>query len=104
MDGKDGDELTLAIPVAEAGRYRVKAAFVRAKDYGIVQCAMGGVALGEPLDLYSADIARTGLVELGEANLPSGDAKFSMRITGANKDALPRRMVGLDCVVLEKLP
>ena len=104
MDGKDGDELTLAIPVAEAGRYRVKAAFVRAKDYGIVQCAMGGVALGEQLDLYSADIARTGLVELGQVELPSGDAKFSMRITGANKDALPRRMVGLDCVVLEKLP
>ncbi len=104
MDGVDGDELSLAVPVTVAGRYRVKAAFVRAKDYGIVQCALDGKPLGDALDLYSADIARTGLVELGVVDIAAREATFTLRITGANKDALPRRMVGLDCLVLEKLP
>ena len=103
MDAKEGDVLTLTVPVAVAGRYRVKAAFVRAQDYGIVQCAMGGTELGQPLDLYAATIGRTGPVELGVIALAAGDAMFSLRLVGANAAAVPRHMVGLDYLLLEAL-
>ena len=100
MDGKQGDSLVLALPVAQAGRYRLKAAFAKARDYGIVQCALGE-DLGAPIDLYSPDIAASGPLDLGEVELPAGAAKFTLRITGHNEAAEPRHMVGLDYILLE---
>lgn len=101
MDGAVGDELSLRLPAVAAGRYRVFVGFVRAKDYGIVQCALDGVALGEPHDLYAKDIGHTGEVLLGEVEFAAGAPTFSLRLTGQNRAAEPRRMVGLDTVRLE---
>ncbi|MEZ5963829.1 MAG: DUF2961 domain-containing protein [Planctomycetota bacterium] len=100
VDGKPGDTLTLAVPVAQAGRYRVKAAFTRAPDYGIVQCRLAGRDLGRPIDLYANTVEPSGALDLGVVELPAGDVDLRLEITGHNDDAEPRHMVGLDYLLL----
>lgn len=101
MDGKPGDQLSLALPVPAAGRYRVRAQFCTAADYGIVQVHLGGKKLGAPIDLFHRGIRPSGLRELGTVELPAGDATLVLELTGRNEQAVPRLMVGLDCLLLE---
>lgn len=103
MDGKPGDKLTLTLPVARAGRYRLKAQFCTAADYGIVQVALAGQKLGEPIDLFHRGVHPSGMRDLGTVELPAGDAALVLELTGRNDKAVPRCMVGLDCVLLEPL-
>jgi hypothetical protein len=102
-DGKPGDALVLAVPVAAAGRYRVRAAFCRNVDYGTFQCALGGQPLGAPVDCYSKTIGSSGPLELGTVELPAGNAELRFTITGKNASATAY-MVGLDYLLLEKAP
>ncbi len=104
MDGDGGAELQLAVPVPASGRYRIRAAFVKAGDYGIVQCRLGGEDLGPALDLYSGEIQGTGALDLGERELVAGEATLTLRLLGRNPAAQPRYMVGLDYLLLERLP
>jgi hypothetical protein len=103
MDGKPGDTLTLRLPVAAAGRYRLKAQFCTAADYAVVQVRLHGKPAGPPLDLYHDGVAPSGERDLGEHQLPAGDVDLVLEITGKNDKAIPRHMVGLDYVKLEKL-
>jgi hypothetical protein len=103
-DGKVGDTLVLAVPVAAAGRYRVHAALCQADDYGIVQCSLAGTPLGEPFDGYAPVVRSSGARDLGVVDLAAGEHQLTLRITGKNEKAKPRHMVGLDYVRLEKLP
>ncbi len=104
LDGRPGDALTLAVPVAAAGRYRLKAAFAKARDYAIVQCAGNGRDLGAPIDLFSAEVEASGPLELGTLDLDQGTLALTLRLVGHNPGAEPRHMVGLDYLLLEKLP
>ncbi|MCC6670334.1 MAG: DUF2961 domain-containing protein [Planctomycetes bacterium] len=101
MDGKPGDRLVLEVPVANPGRQRVKAAFTRAGDYGIVQVWLGDARLGAPIDLYHDGVVPTGEVELGVATLAPGPARLVLELVGRNEKAVPRHMVGLDYLRLE---
>jgi hypothetical protein len=103
-DGKVGDALVLAIPVAEAGRYKVTAALCQADDYGIVQCSLGSAPLGAPFDGYAPVVRSSGPQELGVVELAAGEHELRLQVTGKNDKAKPRHMVGLDYVRLEKLP
>lgn len=103
-DGKPGDTLVLAVPVAAAGRYRVHAALVQAEDYAIVQLALGGVPLGERFDGYWPHVRTTGARELGTVELPAGTAELRVELVGHHADAVPRGMFGLDYLRLERLP
>lgn len=103
MDGAVGDELVLALPAPAAGRYRVRGAFCRANDYGIAQCVLNGTELGEPIDFYAPRVGPTGVLDLGEADLAEGDNEFRLRLVGKNADAVDRRMVGLDYLLLERI-
>jgi len=100
-DGKPGDKLVLALPVAAAGRYRLAVAFCRANDYGIVQVGLDGQRLGAPIDLYAEHITAPGALLLGELQLAAGTARLEFTITGKNDKALPAHMVGIDYVLLE---
>lgn len=103
-DGKPGDALVLAVPVATAGRYRVSAAFCQAEEHGIVQVSLAGEALGSPFDGHAAKVRSSGLVELGIVNLPAGEVELRLQLSGCNDKAKPRFLVGLDYGKLEKLP
>src|SRR6185436_12918969 len=54
--GKKGETLTLGLDVAATGKYDVSAVLTMAPDYATVQFALDDKALGESLDLYSADV------------------------------------------------
>ncbi len=98
---KPGDELDLTVPVKTAGRYRLKAQFTRAIDYGIVQLALDGRNLGEPIDFYHDGVVPTGAVDLGESDLSAGDHHLTAQIVGANPKAVKSYMFGFDYLLLE---
>lgn len=102
-DGKVGDALVLAVPVAVAGRYRVTAGFVMADDFAIVQCSLAGQALGAPFDGYAERVSSSGPRELGVLELPVGDAELRLQITGKHGQAKASHMVGLDYLQLEAM-
>ncbi len=97
-DGKPGDRLTLAFPVAAAGRYEVVANLTKANDYGIVQLAVND---NEPqeFDRYHPTVAHDKLV-VGTFDLPQGQNRLTVSIVGANDKAIKRYMFGLDYLLL----
>jgi len=102
--GKPGDKLTLALPVAADGRYKLSLQLTKAKDYGIVQLSLDGAKLGEPIDLYNETVVPTGLLDLGTHQLTKGEHKLTLEITGANEKAIKAYMAGLDYAKLEPAP
>jgi hypothetical protein len=98
---KPGDKLDLALPVPADGRYRLSVALTQAVDYGIVQFALDGQKLGNPIDLYHDGVVPTGPLDLGAQALTAGDHKLTVEITGANEKAAKSYMFGLDYVKLE---
>ena len=52
IEAKPGDKLDLALPVKQAGKYRLGMQLTKAPDYGIVQLYLDGQKLGDPIDLY----------------------------------------------------
>ncbi len=102
-NGKPGDQLELAVPVREAGDYRVSLALCMADDYGQVAFSLAGVALGEPFDGYSPRLAASGPRDLGVVSLPAGDAVLRCILRGKHDKAKPAYMVGIDYLRLERV-
>jgi hypothetical protein len=101
---KPGDKLDLALPVNQAGRYKLVVAMTKARDYGIAQLWLDGKKLGDPIDFYNAAVVPTGPIPLGEHDLSAGEHKLTIEITGANERAVKSYMAGLDYVKLEPIP
>jgi len=99
--GKPGDRLTLALPVPAPGRYRLRAVFTKAPDYGIVQVHLAGAKLGGPIDLYGRRVAPAQAITLGEVELEAGAAPLALEIVGKHESAVPKYMAGLDYLLLE---
>ncbi len=99
-EGKPGDKLTLALPVARAGRYAVKAQFTKAIDYGIVQLWLDGKKLGDPMDFFNNGVIPTGELSLGTFDLTAGEHQLVAEIVGANEKAVVKYMFGLDYIRL----
>jgi hypothetical protein len=99
---KPGDKLDLALPVKDAGKYKLTARMTKARDYGIVQIYLDGQKLGDPIDLYNPDVVPTAVLNWGTHELTAGKHKLTLEITGANEKAVKAHMVGLDYVKLEK--
>ena len=99
-DAKPEDELVLALPVEESGTYKLQMQLTKAKDYGIVQLALDGKPLGDPIDLYNANVVPTGKMDFGTHTLDKGTHKLKVEITGANEKAIKSYMFGLDWVKL----
>ena len=98
---KPGDRLDLRVPVEKAGTYAVTMQLTKARDYGIVQLELDGDKLGEPLDLYNPSVVPTGVLELGQHALTTGDHTLTIEITGANPEAIKSYMAGVDYVKLD---
>ena len=99
---KPGDKLDLALPVKEAGRYKITARMTKARDYGIVQAYLDGQKVGESIDLYSPDVVPTGVLNWGVHELTVGKHKLTLEILGASDKAVKAYMAGLDYVKLDK--
>ncbi len=73
-----------------------------ARDYAIVQPALDGEKLGEPLDLYhGTDVLTSGEVALGTRELAAGKHTLTLEVTGANPSAVQAFMVGVDYLRLK---
>jgi WD40 repeat protein len=110
-DAKPKDRLELELPVARAGRYELQIVLTKARDYAIVQLWLDDQKLGEPIDLYSrpgpnlqeyADVVTTSL-RFAARELSAGRHKLAVEIVGANRDATPSHMFGLDYVRLRRV-
>ncbi|MCX7867485.1 MAG: DUF2961 domain-containing protein [Limisphaera sp.] len=98
-----GDRLGLELVVERTARYRVEARFTRAPDYGIVQLFLNGAKLGHPVDLYAPAVLPFGPVPLGTNALAAGTHVLSVEIVGANPEAAPAYLFGLDYIRLTPL-
>jgi hypothetical protein len=101
INAKPGNKLVLAVPVVKSGKYHVLAQLTKAPDYGIVQLSVDGQKLGEPIDLYHTSVIATGQLDLGMRDLPAGEHKLEVEITGANPKAIKNYMFGLDYLKLQ---
>ena len=102
IEARPGDKLDLALPVAQAGKYKLLAQLTKAIDYGIVQLSLDGKKLGGPIDLYNDGVVPTGELDLGTHELSAGEHKLSVEITGANEQAVKNYMFGLDYLKLRE--
>ena len=100
-DAKPGDKLDLALPVKQAGKYRLGMQLTKAPDYGIVQLYLDGEKLGAPIDLYHESVVATGFLAMGEHDFTAGEHKLTVEIAGANDKAIKNYMFGLDYVKLD---
>ncbi len=100
LDAKTGDRLTLELSIAAEGQYELIADFTSASDYGIVRLSIDDQVIAESLDLYSADLGKTGPQALANLALKSGHHRFDIEIIGSNKAAAPKFMFGLDFIEL----
>lgn len=96
FDGAVGDSMTVTVPVAHDGLYQVFATLTHAPDYGIAQITFAGKALA-PINFFSKELG-TWKFYLGTHRLKRGSTNMTFKITGQDKRAKPRRMVGLDYV------
>jgi len=98
---KPRDKLDLAVPVKDAGKYKVTLQLTKARDYGIVQLYLDDKKCGGPIDLYNPEVVPTGVIDLGVHDLGAGKHKLTVEITGANEKAIKAYMAGVDYVRLE---
>lgn len=96
VGAQPGDALKLAWFVPMAGKYRFAASFTKARDYGRFSVAVNGTPLATDLDFYAPNVEPTGFLELGEVDLPMGNAIFEFEVIGRNDKAVPAYMLGID--------
>lgn len=97
---KPGDKLTLVFPVEKTGTHELTVTLTKARDYGIVQLFLDDKKLGEPIDLFHAEVVPTGPISLGKHVLEASPHKLTVEIVGANPQAVKAYMFGLDRIVV----
>ncbi len=105
MDAKEGDKLTLEIPIAQAGNFELIGNFCHARDYGIhsirVLDSTGRELLpAKRLDFFG-DGVKWNKISLGTAQFPSGIVNVEVISNGHRAGAVPRNMFGLDYLLLQ---
>lgn len=101
-DAKPGDRLVLAFESPSAGRRRLYAVFTKAPDYGIHRLAVNGEPVKETFDLYKkGPWGPTKEIDLGAFDLAKGRNTLTVTIEGANPEAKPAYMFGLDYLRIE---
>lgn len=96
-----GSKLDVEVP-AKDGEYELTINACMARDYGIHQLYWNGEKLGGPIDFYDPNLLWKQF-KLGRVKVTGGKATFTAECTGANDKADPKRMFGLDYMLLKKL-
>ena len=101
---KTGDVLKLEVPVKATGKFRVRAVFCRAPDYGIIRVRFAGRDMDQgTIDLFGSKVTNTEALPLGVVELAnSGTAILELELTGKNPAASDNK-IGLDYLLLEPL-
>ncbi len=103
IGAKPGNQLSLEVPVASEGVYRLQVVLTKAQDYASVQLSIDDQPLGSALDLYNApDVITTGMLSFEGIELSAGAHQLNIEIVGANPKAKQSFMVGVDFVRLIK--
>ena len=100
-EGIPGARLTFQIEAPETGRYDVISAFLYDREMGIVQFALNGQGISEPVDFYKPDLSATGPTSLGVHEFKKGVNLLTIKMIGSNPDAEPNHIFGIDYVKLE---
>ena len=100
-EGLPRDQLTFNVEAPEAGPFEIVAAFLHDREMGIVQAALNGDPIGDPVDFYKPDLTAPGPVSLGVHQFREGPNELTFRMTGSNPDAEPNYIFGLDYLKLE---
>lgn len=98
---KPGDVLKLQFSAPRSGKYHVLARFLYAKDYGVHQLAINGLAAGKPMDFYNSEVRPGAEVDLGVFALSAEINQLTATVVGANSKAIPAYMLGLDYLLLK---
>jgi hypothetical protein len=97
--GQPGQQVKIGIDIKSEGKYKILTRLTKAVDYGIIQFALDGRKVLEPMDLYYPDgVIATKQVELGTFELDAGRHVLSVEMVGANPNAIKRYMFGIDYV------
>jgi hypothetical protein len=99
-EGIPGAKLTFAVDAPEAGRFDLVTAFLYDREMGIVQFALNGEDIGEAWDFYRPDLTGSGPVSLGVHEWKAGRNLLTVTMLGANPDAEPNHIFGIDYVKL----
>ncbi len=67
-------------------------------DYGIVQLSLDDQPLGKPIDLFNTEVVTTGVLSFPKLSVSGDQHALNVRIVGANPQAKPAYMFGLDFV------
>ncbi|MBW6536721.1 MAG: DUF2961 domain-containing protein [Mariniphaga sp.] len=100
--GETGDELLTRFILDEDGRYNISAQLTKAPDYGIIQLFLNGLPVGSRFNGFHADGVITEQVKLGTQTLIKGEHILSVKIIGADANAKPGNMAGIDWLQFEK--
>ncbi len=102
---RNGDFLTLKIPVPDAHPRKLILHATRSYDYGVLRFSVNGKPAGKEFDGYAADAAPSGPIELGTFEPTDGALMLRVEVEGANPASKGTgRLFGLDCVVLSPAP
>jgi hypothetical protein len=97
-DAKAGNKLHLKFIMENEGIYNVTGIFTRAVDYGIISFEINGKPAGSLFNGYNPENVRFTDVNLGSWPLKKGENTFTLLIRGADKNAKPGFMAGIDCI------
>ena len=100
-EGLPGNQLTFNVEAPAAGPFEIVTAFLHDREMGIVQPALNGEPVGDPLDFYRPDLTAPGPVSLGVHPFRQGKNELSFRMVGANPDAEKNYIFGIDYLKLE---
>ena len=96
------DELAMKFVLKEAGNYAVSAQFTKAIDYGIIQLYINGKPAGAKFNGFYESSVIPFKVELGKHTLNDGENTLLVKIMGADKNAKPGNMAGIDYIQFSK--
>ncbi len=98
--GQVGDELAIAIQVAQTGEYEVVAQMITAADYGRFRIVLDGQELSAAEDFYVPQGVHVKRLEVGRRHLEKGEHILSFTILEKNSSAKPGNYLGIDCLKL----
>ena len=99
-EGVPGARLTLALEAVQDGPHEILTAFLYDREMGTVQFELNGQEIGEPTDFYKPNLTPSGPVSLGVHELKSGKNRLTVKMLGANSDAEPNYIFGIDYIKL----
>jgi hypothetical protein len=102
-NAETGSELITKFILNKTGKFKVAAQLTKAVDYGIIQIYLNGIPVGSKFDGYIETGVKPFQIDLGTQVLSEGENILSIKIIGANKNAKPGNMAGIDWLQFSKI-